>query len=111
MPTTSVLLKPRRWPSPSSSGESPVHGRPSYRPARTVRKQQSSSRLDNPHRRPYRNSEDLAQQVYELTHPDELTFAELEREADLAPVRPVPSVSLDGRILLALAVGVSNGTA
>ena len=81
MPTTSVLLKPgrsRRF----SSVESPVYNRSSHRPAQIARKQRS--RLDSPNWRPYRNNEDLAQQVYELTHPDELTYAELAREAALA---------------------------
>ena len=45
-----------------------------------------SKYLDNKFWRPYRNSAALAEQVYDLTHPDAVTFAELEREADLAGV-------------------------
>ena len=84
MPTTFVSLKPRRGPSISSE-ESPTRSRTSNRPAQSTRKQQRNSRLDNPHWRPYRNSNELAQQVYDLTHPENAqAFAELAREADLA---------------------------
>ena len=35
--------------------------------------------------RPYRNSAELALQIYEMTHPDNVpTFADIEREANLA---------------------------
>ena len=49
-------------------------------------RRQRSKYLDNKFWRPYRNSTALAEQVYDLTHPDAVTFAELEREADLAGV-------------------------
>ncbi|MGB3766537.1 MAG: hypothetical protein WA947_08255 [Phormidesmis sp.] len=43
-----------------------------------------SKYLDSKFWRPYQNSAALAQQLYDLTHPDEATFAELAREADLS---------------------------
>lgn len=90
MPVTLSSPQPRRWRS-RSSGEPSIRSQPSInlaasenRPTQTARKQRRS-RLDNPYWRPYRNSEDLAQQVYALTHPDGVkTFGELAREADLA---------------------------
>ena len=43
-----------------------------------VFKPRESKYLDNKFWRPYRNSDQLTQQVYQLTHPDYLAIAEQE---------------------------------
>ena len=51
----------------------------SPRTARTFQPRESKY-LDNKFWRPYRNNDQLTQQVYQLTHPDYLVIAEQELE-------------------------------
>ncbi|PZO16876.1 MAG: hypothetical protein DCF25_11825 [Leptolyngbya foveolarum] len=55
--------------------------------SQTTSQTQRRSRLDNPYWKPYRNSDNLAQQLYDLTHlVGDHTFAELKKEAAIAEI-------------------------
>ncbi|WP_038020304.1 hypothetical protein [Synechococcus sp. PCC 7335] len=58
-------------------------------------KKQRSTYLEDPRWRPYRNSPQLALQVYELTHPENvMTFDGLERSKDANQLALYQSVAL-----------------
>ena len=63
---------------------SPTRTRTSDRPQSARRPVPRLCYLDDRKWKPYRNDPELALQIYDLTHPAAQTFAELEREAELA---------------------------
>lgn len=77
------------------------HSRPKRSPRRSSYtplqkdKRQRSSVLENKYWRPFRNSAQLALQVYELTHPEGVsTFEDLERETDANKLELYRAVAL-----------------